>query len=61
MSKLKLNQEVFFIAENLPMKVMAMSDRYAICFREENGNPYFMSLDFDKNIRNKKPYIFKIT
>ena len=33
MNKLKLNQEVFFIGENLPMKVKAISDRYAICSR----------------------------
>lgn len=32
--KLKLDQDVYFLGENLPMKVMAISDRYAICSRK---------------------------
>lgn len=58
MTKLKLNQDVYFEGENHPMKVMAISDKYAICFMEKNKKPHFLSLDFEKNIRNIEPYIF---
>lgn len=34
MNKLKINQDVFFVGENLPMKVMAISNRYAVCSRK---------------------------
>ncbi|MCD0480409.1 hypothetical protein LPB90_18375 [Chryseobacterium sp. LC2016-29] len=59
MVNLKLNQEVYFDDEKQPMKVLAVSDRFAVCFREENETPYFLNLDFIKNIRNKEPFIFK--
>lgn len=57
-NKLKLYQDVYFVGENISMKVMAISDNYAICFKEENKKPYFLCLDFKNNIRNIEPYIF---
>lgn len=57
--KLKLNQEVYFDDENLPFKVLAKSERFAVCFRKENEVPYFLNLDFENKIRNKNPFIFK--
>ena len=59
MKKLKLNQDVYFEGENHPMKVMAISDKYAICFIEKNKKPHFLCLDFKNNIRNIEPYIFE--
>lgn len=58
MLELKLNQEVYFKAELLSMKVMAVSKQYAVCFRQEENDAFFMVLDFNKNIRSEKPYSF---
>ncbi|MBT0549155.1 hypothetical protein [Riemerella anatipestifer] len=44
--KLQKNQKVYFIGEDLPMKVMAISERYAVCSRRlDKGVDY----DFIRN------------
>ena len=59
MTNLTLNQDVYFKGEIIPMNIMALSENFAVCFREQNGLPYFLVLDFKNNISNKEAYIFK--
>ncbi|MDD1553133.1 hypothetical protein FO615_06020 [Riemerella anatipestifer] len=58
--KLQKNQKVYFIGEDLPMKVMAISERYAVCSRKlHQGVDYDfirngiegVEMKYDSNIR----------